>query len=319
MGTARCVQIPSSQAMMLRWTCAMVVCLGLGGALAANSHETGIGSKPGTKATSCPCGMSKKGRIVGGSKALPNEYPWMVMLVEGNTKDVLCGASIINTKVAITAAHCTHTLPSGTKLNIIAGTSNVNKPGQFVPVRRWIEHEKYYGPQYDAGKTVNDIALLLLAKPLQFNPNVGPLCMPTGKYNIENKWVKLTGWGQLGGELPSTRQLMEVDLKVMQFKRCQKLFPLKSPQTQICTQTPGRSSCFGDSGGPLTYLDPETNRYTLVGLVSFGSGVCDPQVPTIFTEVTAFLPWIKSKIKSLGCQKVSGKKRKEFRDIVLGG
>ncbi|CAH1402817.1 unnamed protein product [Nezara viridula] len=178
---------------MLRWTCVLVVCLGLGGAFAANSHETGAGSTPGQKSTSCPCGMSKKGRIVGGTVALPNEYPWMVMLTMRYSNEVLCGASVINEKFAITAAHCTHTLPSYLKLSIIAGTSDVNKPGQVVPVSRWIEHEKYDGPEDDASKTVNDICLLQLASPLKFNPNVGPICMPTGKYNIDNQWVKLTG------------------------------------------------------------------------------------------------------------------------------
>ncbi|CAH1402814.1 unnamed protein product [Nezara viridula] len=301
---------------MLRWTCVLIVCLWLGVAHAANSHETGIGSKPGLKATSCPCGMSKKGRIVGGTKALPNEYPWMVMLVEGDSRDVMCGASIINTNVAITAAHCTHYLSRYTKLNVIAGTSDVNKPGQVVPVSRWIEHEKYNSPQYDAARTINDISLLLLEKPLEFNPNVGPVCMPNGKYDIENQWVKLIGWGQLGGYLPPTRDLMETDVKVLPFKTCQSKFPLKTPQTQICTQAPGKGGCMGDSGGPVTYLDPKTNRYTLVGLVSFGSGNCDPIVPTVMTEVSAFLPWIKSKINTLGCQKVKGKKRK---NLVLGG
>ncbi|CAH1402819.1 unnamed protein product [Nezara viridula] len=263
--------------------------------------------------------MSKKGRIVGGTKALPNEYPWMVMLVKGNSRDVLCGGSIINTKVAITAAHCVHDSRSNTKLNIIAGTSDVNKPGQIVPVSRWIEHEAYYSPEYEAFQTVNDIALLLLAKPLQFNPNVGPVCMPTGNYNLKNKWVKLIGWGQLGAFLPATRQLMETDVRALPFRKCQKEFSLKAPQTQICIHAPGTGACMGDSGGPVTYLDPETNRYTLVGLVSFGSAFCDSIEPTVTTNVAAFLPWIKSKISTLGCQKVSRRKLRNFRDIVFGG
>ncbi|XP_014274702.1 chymotrypsin-1 [Halyomorpha halys] len=303
---------------MLRWACVLVVCLGVG-ALAKNSHETGIGSAPGSKSTSCTCGMSKKGRIVGGTQALANEYPWIVMLVVRNSYDVMCGASIINTRVAITAAHCTHDLPSYIKLSIIAGTSNVNRPGQIVHVSSWVEHEAYVSPEYDASRTVNDISLLHLATPLQFNANVGPVCMPTTKYNIENQWVKLIGWGKQGEFLPSTRTLMETDVQVLPFWTCQIGFPLKSPQTQICTKGQGTGACMGDSGGPVTYLDPETNRYTLVGLVSFGSGNCDPAVPTVMTEVTAFLPWIKSKINTLGCQKVSRRKSSNFRNIVLGG
>nr|ADP06392.1 gluten hydrolyzing proteinase [Eurygaster integriceps] len=292
----------------MRCTLVLVVCLWLGSLSVegAGSHETGIGSAPSIKGTTCPCGMSNKGRIVGGSQALDNEYPWMVKLVNSYTLEHKCGASIINDKVAITAAHCVHSLNWWDRISIIAGTSDSTKlsGAQIVPVASWIEHEQYYGPINDAGRTINDIALLMLAKPLVFNANVGPVCLPTGKINLDNKWVKLIGWGQLGELLPGTVNLMETDVQVLPFSTCQWMNPLlKTPQTQVCIKGPGTTSCNGDSGGPLTWLDPETNRYTLVGLVSFGT--CHPTYPAVLTEVSAFLPWIKWKIGTLGCQKVS--------------
>lgn len=51
----------------------------------------------------------------------------------------------------------------------------------------------------------------------------------------------------------------------------------------------------GDSGGPAVWVDPATNRYTLVGLVSFGR-VCADISPTVHTDIGYYLPWIHANI-----------------------
>ena len=54
----------------------------------------------------------------------------------------------------------------------------------------------------------------------------------------------------------------------------------------------------GDSGGPLTVVNEEDN-HVLVGIVSRGDS-CDQQDYSVFTSVSAFLPWIESAIKESG-------------------
>ncbi|CAB0007580.1 unnamed protein product [Nesidiocoris tenuis] len=51
----------------------------------------------------------------------------------------------------------------------------------------------------------------------------------------------------------------------------------------------------GDSGGPLIWLDPETNLYTQVALVSYGKA-CASYAPAVNTDVAHFMPWIQAKI-----------------------
>ena len=51
----------------------------------------------------------------------------------------------------------------------------------------------------------------------------------------------------------------------------------------------------GDSGGPLTVVN-EGDSHVLVGIVSRGDS-CDQQDYSVFTRVSAFLPWIEFSIK----------------------
>ena len=45
-------------------------------------------------------------RIVNGVDAKKTEFPWIVAIVEANTRQPFCGASVINNRFVITAAHC---------------------------------------------------------------------------------------------------------------------------------------------------------------------------------------------------------------------
>ena len=41
------------------------------------------------------------------------------------------------------------------------------------------------------------------------------------------------------------------------------------------------------------YKDPETHRYQVIGVTSFGTKTCDSSVPGIYTRVTEYLHWIE--------------------------
>lgn len=53
------------------------------------------------------CGaLGKKNRIVGGTPTYVHQYPWMAMLTYKGK--FYCGATVINHKYVMTAAHCVH-------------------------------------------------------------------------------------------------------------------------------------------------------------------------------------------------------------------
>jgi secreted trypsin-like serine protease len=52
----------------------------------------------------------------------------------------------------------------------------------------------------------------------------------------------------------------------------------------------------GDSGGPLQVKITETTAYSIVGVTSFGPGVCGGSTPGIYTRVDKYVDWIESVI-----------------------
>lgn len=55
----------------------------------------------------------------------------------------------------------------------------------------------------------------------------------------------------------------------------------------------------GDSGGPFVSDDclSKTNRYRLLGVVSWGTGCAMAKKPGVYTRVSRFLPWISTAMR----------------------
>ncbi|CAG7827558.1 unnamed protein product, partial [Allacma fusca] len=147
--------------------------------------------------------------IVGGSETKPHQYPSIVDVrrVSGSTTYHSCGGSIFNDRWIITAAHCSTGTPS--TYQIVAGDHNINQDEgteQRRQVVRIIRHEKYNGGTYE-----NDIAIMQVDRPFDFNQQVGVVELAPRDYVVDKNTTAI-GWGRLssGGASPDTLQHVQV-------------------------------------------------------------------------------------------------------------
>ncbi|KAG8593457.1 hypothetical protein GDO81_000841 [Engystomops pustulosus] len=227
-------------------------------------------------------------RIVGGTAAALGSWPWQASLhFNGNHK---CGASIISNNWLVTAAHCFSSSKNVNSWTVVLGTVFL-RTGSGLQLQNIIIHENYTSGEYQ-----NDIALLQLSSPISFTHYIQPVCLPdTLDIFAVNSSCYVTGWGALteGGILSSS--LQQAELKIINSTSCSsyQVYGYLMKPSMICAGylTGKIDSCQGDSGGPLVALQ-SNNRWSLIGIVSFGYGCALPMKPGVYTKVTYFRSWI---------------------------
>jgi secreted trypsin-like serine protease len=112
--------------------------------------------------------------------------------------------------------------------------------------------------------------------------------------------VSATGWGAVGAGEAQTASatILRVDLRLMDTPVCQArpaYGPLKVHERVFCAAHPTRSTCRGDSGGPVVLTN---GAPVLVGLVSWGKKKCAGDGrPGVYTRVDRYLAWIEQAMK----------------------
>uniref|UniRef100_A0A3Q2YQD2 chymotrypsin n=1 Tax=Hippocampus comes TaxID=109280 RepID=A0A3Q2YQD2_HIPCM len=84
--------------------------------------------------------------------------------------------------------------------------------------------------------------------------------------------------------------LQQASLPLMTNEQCRRFWGNKISNLMICAGASGASSCMGDSGGPL--VCQKEGAWTLVGIVSWGSGTCTPTMPGVYARVTELRAWM---------------------------
>ena len=238
-------------------------------------------------------------RIVGGTQVDSNKYPWFSYLEIQNTNGQIysCGASLIDSNWAITAAHC---LDENTRsVILILNTNNTITVGQAPTVIAQAE-AIYINPNYDGNN--NDIALIKI-KPIVtnsgFTGNTNTI-EPIKLNNLKNTdkmvgtQMDIIGYGTTTEGGHSTTIYKEVQIPIVSKTTCKNAYRSDSMNGKICAglSEGGKDSCQGDSGGPM-FKDG-----VLYGLVSYGIGCARPNIPGVYTDVKYFKKWIDNTINN---------------------
>jgi len=231
-------------------------------------------------------------RIVGGTHAHPNSWPWQVRIHAGSG---LCGGTLIDTRHVLTAAHCFQTPIVIPNHMVYVGLHDINQPvysEQQIVAERIFLHE-----QYNAETSENDVAIIRLSRPVTISDKINVICLPGPEAHNENETVWVAGWGTTSFQGQTSPVLKQAALHTMP-ARCGRVFPYYDNQKQMCAGAHGggHDTCQGDSGGPLMY---ESNgRWYLNGVVSYGHECALDGYPGVYARVSYYLPWISDKMSA---------------------
>nr|CAD7425478.1 unnamed protein product [Timema monikensis] len=265
--------------------------------LATNSPAADKGGRCGV----APLFPRPETRIVGGKNSPFGGWPWQVSVRRtsffGFSSTHRCGGALLNENWVATAGHCVDDLLTS-QIRIRVGEydfSSVQEPYPFVErsVGQKMVHPKYNFFTYEY-----DLALVRLEAPLEFQPHIAPICLPASDDLLIGENATVTGWGRLseGGTLPSV--LQQVRGLITNNDKCKMMFLRAGrhefiPEIFMCAgyETGGQDSCQGDSGGPLQVRGKD-GRYFLAGIISWGIGCAEQNLPGVCTRISKFVPWI---------------------------
>ncbi|XP_073952511.1 trypsin-1-like [Choristoneura fumiferana] len=243
--------------------------------------------------SSCICGeRNEEPRIVGGTLASMNAFPWLARLIYHNSFG--CGASLINDRYVVSAAHCIKGF-MWFMFRVTFGEHDRCDRSQR-PFTRYVT--KVIAQDFSLNDLTDDIALLKISSPVTYSHAVRPVCLPKNpERTYENTKSVVAGWGATGENKNWSCILLEAELPVLSHEQCQntKYNASRIKETMLCAgfpETAHKDACTGDSGGPLVSETPD-HVYELIGIVSWGYGCARVGYPGVYTRVTKYLGWIQ--------------------------
>jgi len=262
------------------------------------------------------CGISKAASfyMIRGDNATRLEFPWMVSLQrwdENRTEFVhSCGGSIIDSNWIVTAAHCVHwQIVGAAKMRVVLGEHilSVNEGTEIVQDVAFKDIAVM--PLFDLTNLSHDLALIQLAKPLNFSGEhsyLAPICIPdqTNFTSFEGLQCWTSGWGITranGDNHDISDVLQKMALNIPTHQKCVLDWvrgglsdgAVRLTRAMICGTSPkgeGHGICKGDSGGPLQCM--VDGRYTLAGTTSFIKYCGAASHPMVYARISEMRDWI---------------------------
>ncbi|XP_045033508.1 chymotrypsinogen B-like [Daphnia magna] len=282
-----------------------------------------------TRTAQCGAGPTDRSthqRIIGGSEAIPNSWPFVVSL-GGMGGAIICGGSLISETKVLIAARCVErlTMLELSFMNLKLGMHEVDDSQATRRISRMTIH-KEYNPKTNS----SDIAILTMDAPVAYTKAISPVCLPAASTNVDayaGKVAYIMGWEaqtssktgekfekeaaaklmkeavsivtvekQDGTEIKPATKLMQGTVSIMKSEECKAIYwnPGQISRTMLCASSDKSDFCKSDTGGPLVLQNPN-GLWTQVGIASWSAG-CQSETETasVYTNVALLRPWINT-------------------------
>ncbi|KAJ8943338.1 hypothetical protein NQ318_000553 [Aromia moschata] len=213
------------------------------------------------------------------------------------------GGVLIDQYFVLTAAHKITNL---TNVNVILGVYNSSN---LTNTQTSKVSSIYIHSNYDGTVLKNDIALLMLESPINFNADVNAICLPAAGKSFQNTSTGciVSGFGQTNFALDDapTVIMKQVHVPIVDTNVCQKSFSdptllgsnvdlYLDVQNEICAGgQAGKDACTQDGGSPLTCYESASKKSNLAGLVIWGKKCGQTNVYGVYVNVPSYASWIQ--------------------------
>ncbi|NXK70952.1 ACRO protein, partial [Sylvietta virens] len=210
----------------------------------------------------------------------------------------MCSGALIQAQWVLTVAQCFNGAEDISEWKVLMGTTDLARPGPEAKrrhLRRILTHH-----DYDDDSQSNNIALLLLDRPVECSDYIQLGCVPDSSLAVaELKTCYIAGWRAAPDSAPGPRLvLQEAKVRLMDAQLCNssRWYGGAVHPQDLCAGYPrgGIDTCQGDVGEPLVCKDNVGDFFWLVGLASWGRGCSGARRPGVFTSLQPFHTWIRA-------------------------
>jgi len=287
-------------------------------------------------------------KILNGCQVKRSTFPWQVSLAK-RRKRHSCGGVIVSPDYVLSAAHCFVKCNRKSDCNckdkegwydvysVVVGKHwRDDRKDEMSPdyykLDKVVPHPKYYKRGKDCENMVQfsyyayDYAIIKLSKsiPLGINEKAPAMALHLPDYERDDDLpvdspLALSGWGRLwayedpeGDKSCLPEKLNALKLFAISKKECEEGWPGDLDESEVCAIATEADACKGDSGGPLAYLDPNSEEVKLIGLVSFGD-LCFqyPRDPGVYAKMTTVL-------RENAMSSDNGEWREHMKEVIKG-
>lgn len=230
------------------------------------------------------------------------EYPWVAAILGQGNKFVAAGA-LVSPQWVLTVAH---KITSPQSLRVRVGDYNLAVPNEFpeFPHQEANVVQVVFHPSFNPTNLKNDVALLRLETPVKLDKHINLACIPEKFQTFYGQRCWVSGWGE-NADRSFQPILREVDLPIIEEFSCEEqfrrtrlgnTFTLDKEAFLCAGGERGKDACRGDGGAPL--VCDENGIFTVVGLVAWGIGCGQNQVPGAYVNIATYSDFIKSHVST---------------------